>query len=105
MEAKTLTAIAAEHTLQVQELTQRIGDLCQQVNDRDRTIDLLKQQRLTLLDSNERIAQLLNQLLMAARGYALCRRNNVGVYTAWTELLDAVDVMAHIETTNPKGTK
>lgn len=38
MQAKLLTEIIAEHAAQVRELTQRIGDLCRQVNERDRYI-------------------------------------------------------------------
>ena len=38
----TLAAIIAEHTQQVRELTQRIGELCFQVNQRDAMIEKIK---------------------------------------------------------------
>jgi chromosome segregation ATPase len=38
-ELDNMAAIIAEHTQQVRELTQRIGDLVQQVNQRDAVIE------------------------------------------------------------------
>jgi len=37
-----MAAIIAEHTQQVRELTQRIGDLVQQVNERDAVIEQIR---------------------------------------------------------------
>jgi hypothetical protein len=37
-----MAAIIAEHTEQVRELTQRIGELVQQVNERDRVFEQIK---------------------------------------------------------------
>ena len=42
MQAITMTAIVAEHQRQVQELTQQIGELCQQINARDAEIAILR---------------------------------------------------------------
>jgi prefoldin subunit 5 len=39
---QALAAIIAEHTRQVQELTQRIGELCRMVNERDAVIEKIR---------------------------------------------------------------
>lgn len=42
VESVAMTEIIAEHTQQVRELTQRIGELCSQVNKRDAVIEKIR---------------------------------------------------------------